>query len=432
MSIKICDTIMGSGKSSAAINYMNQHSEQKFIYITPYLEEAARIRSACPKLHFKEPNDKLPEFGFTKYKHTINLLTSGENITSTHNMFLRYSEEMIDIIKEQEYTLIIDEAVEALRNSKIKPMDIQLLKDAGWLTKNDDEDTFKCKPTREYKDGLFKEVVALANGNRIIDMPGLEIGETYYYWIFSKEILEAFRDVYVLTYMFDVQSMRHYLDLVGLKYEYIGLSYNMRGEYFFSDENNYLPEFVGNLSSKIHIFDNDKLNAIGKNKNSLSSSWFKRYSTESDQKQTLRKNVQNFFRNYNGDKPQKMRLWATFKTGESLIRQKGFYYDNIAFNTRATNDYRDKRVLAYCVNVFMMPYEKNYLISKGIDIQEDRYALSVMLQWIWRSAIRDGKEIWIYIPSKRMRTLLKDWIEKVENDYRIMEELNSEERVSIE
>ena len=35
-----------------------------------------------------------------------------------------------------------------------------------------------------------------------------------------------------------------------------------------------------------------------------------------------------------------------------------------------------------------------------------------MLQFIWRSAIRDGKEIWIYIPSIRMRTLLKKWIKE--------------------
>ena len=45
-------------------------------------------------------------------------------------------------------------------------------------------------------------------------------------------------------------------------------------------------------------------------------------------------------------------------------------------------------------------------------MDEDAYALSVMVQWIWRSAIRDGDEIYLYIPSSRMRTLLLDWIEK--------------------
>ena len=38
-----------------------------------------------------------------------------------------------------------------------------------------------------------------------------------------------------------------------------------------------------------------------------------------------------------------------------------------------------------------------------------------MLQFIWRSAIRDGEEIWIYIPSIRMRRLLYEWIEEQNN-----------------
>lgn len=42
-----------------------------------------------------------------------------------------------------------------------------------------------------------------------------------------------------------------------------------------------------------------------------------------------------------------------------------------------------------------------------------RWALSEMIQWIWRSAIRDGEDIYIYIPSERMRNLLSDWIDEV-------------------
>ena len=35
-----------------------------------------------------------------------------------------------------------------------------------------------------------------------------------------------------------------------------------------------------------------------------------------------------------------------------------------------------------------------------------------LIQFIYRSAIRDGKPIIVYVPSKRMRELLKDWINK--------------------
>ena len=49
----------------------------------------------------------------------------------------------------------------------------------------------------------------------------------------------------------------------------------------------------------------------------------------------------------------------------------------------------------------------------GIRVEEDQYALSELIQWIFRSALRDNKEITLYIPSKRMRKLLENWINKV-------------------
>ena len=57
MDIKICDAIMGAGKTSAAINYMND-SQGKFIFITPYLKECDRIIDNCPIKNFKSPKDK--------------------------------------------------------------------------------------------------------------------------------------------------------------------------------------------------------------------------------------------------------------------------------------------------------------------------------------------------------------------------------------
>lgn len=44
--------------------------------------------------------------------------------------------------------------------------------------------------------------------------------------------------------------------------------------------------------------------------------------------------------------------------------------------------------------------------------QEEQFALSEMIQFIWRSAIRDNKPIKLYIPSVRMRNLLEKWIEE--------------------
>lgn len=51
-----------------------------------------------------------------------------------------------------------------------------------------------------------------------------------------------------------------------------------------------------------------------------------------------------------------------------------------------------------------------YLENDNFKFNEDDYALSALLQWVWRSAIRNGKKVTIYIPAPRMRQLLTDWL----------------------
>jgi phosphoribosyl-AMP cyclohydrolase len=47
----------------------------------------------------------------------------------------------------------------------------------------------------------------------------------------------------------------------------------------------------------------------------------------------------------------------------------------------------------------------------GVNLDEDLFALSEMIQFIWRSRIREGKPIDLFVPSGRMRTILKAWLD---------------------
>ena len=86
---------------------------------------------------------------------------------------------------------------------------------------------------------------------------------------------------------------------------------------------------------------------------------------------------------------------------------------------RATNAYRRRDCLAYCVNIYYTPLQKNYFQEQGVEVREDMYALSEMIQWVWRSAIRDGMDIWIYIPSRRMRELFQNWLDSIAHDSKL-------------
>lgn len=85
---------------------------------------------------------------------------------------------------------------------------------------------------------------------------------------------------------------------------------------------------------------------------------------------------------------------------------------SVPYNERAVNGYRHKHNLAYLYNAFAHP-SVPHTVNSFADLKYDGnvHALSVLLQWIWRSAIRTGQPIRVYMPSVRMRKLLLDWIE---------------------
>ena len=40
----------------------------------------------------------------------------------------------------------------------------------------------------------------------------------------------------------------------------------------------------------------------------------------------------------------------------------------------------------------------------------DAYALTELIQWVWRSRVRRGEPITLYLPSPRMRRLFEEWL----------------------
>ena len=90
---------------------------------------------------------------------------------------------------------------------------------------------------------------------------------------------------------------------------------------------------------------------------------------------------------------------------------KGFKTAFVPFNAKATNEYGDRTCLAYAVNVYENPMVLGWFYDHGQTVDCEVFALSAMLQWIWRSAIRNGLAVKLYLPSSRMRKILCAWLE---------------------
>lgn len=403
--IKVCDAIMGTGKSQSAIAYMNERLNDKFIYITPYLDEADRIKKGCPKLKFVEPSNNLKEYDFKKSTHTAALIKNGRNIATTHQAFKNYTPDVLSDIKEQGYTLIIDENVDILENCDYSPGDLQLAVDAGYVIENDGMYSIGEK---EYKGKVLTGLFTLLKSRDLVRIED-EKSNSLFYWTLPPDLLTSFKDVFILTYLFTGQSLHHFLKIYNIPYEYIGIEKTEGGTGFrFCEPPGYTPEYVSHLGDMLNILDNPKINGIGDDYFALSKNWYDKGKGNAEK---LKKNVYNYYNNIYKDIPADRRLWATYNGAFGKVKGKGYTKGFLTFNSKATNKYKTRDCLVYLVNIFMNVNEKKFYQKHGIEVDEDIYALSIMVQWIWRSAIRDGEKVNLYIPSKRMRTILTNWIE---------------------
>lgn len=409
MKIKIVDSIMGSGKTSWAIQHMNETNDN-FIFITPFLNEVKRIKDECVIKKFKEPIN----FGKGKHDNLHHLLANNDNIVSTHALFRMSTETTKELISCGEYTLILDEVLDVVEQVFLKKDDLDILLgqelvkiENGFLLWNED----KLDVSSAYDD---IKVMCINKSLMIIN-------NVILMWNFPVNVFKSFKEVYVLTYKFYSQVQRYYYDLHGVEYDYLTLSkrerkiigsplksesMGIKGNIIYElvEKDINIKENVEFLRKNINIITNDKINNIGDKDFSLSSTWFKRDGNK-ELIGLLKRNVTNYFINKMKAKSKDI-LWTTYKEQKPKVSGKGYGNSFISCNLRATNEYGDRHHLAYCLNLFPNPIISQFFISKGVTIDEDGYALSEMLQWIWRSAIRNDEEIWLYIPSKRMRNLL--------------------------
>lgn len=172
------------------------------------------------------------------------------------------------------------------------------------------------------------------------------------------------------------------------------------------------------LAQRIHIYSGN-LNKIGckvGKRCPLSSTWWK--TAKKAEKGVVFNNANNYFRNVCEAQSNQV-MWTVTKGKSKAWKPtiKGRWPDGFcACNMRATNNYQTRTYLAYLIDVYADPSIESWFRAHGGNIDAKKYALSQLLQWVWRSAIRTGKEIWLYLPSQRMRDFFTDWldIERIE------------------
>lgn len=397
--IIVVDSIMGSGKTTYCYNEMSQNKDKKYIYITPYLNEIKRLigdKENRTKFYtergFREPL----HLGDGKLQSLHDLLINENNIVTTHALFRKSTLETVELISTGDYTLMLDEALDVVDIFDLAFQDYDMLLNNNLI---EEQDKGLIKWIDDNYEGKFIDLKRLCQNGTVAKIKRSKKVQLLA-WNFSSNLFKAFKEVYIFTYLFESSYLKYYFDMSNIKYD----KYTIQDKQLISFKEKCLYN-KQNIKKLINVYFGH-LNNLGDKENALSLNWFKNYPYL---RTKLKNNLYNYLHNILEAKSDTI-IWTTFKSSKKSLSGSGYTKRFISLNTRATNEYKNCSNLAYCCNRYISPDYIEYFRIHNVSVNEDLYALSEILQWIWRSTIRENKPINIYIPSSRMRNLLIDWL----------------------
>jgi hypothetical protein len=366
----------------------------------------------------------------------------GQNIVSTHALFNLIDDAFVGAVEQHRYTLFIDEVADWVHDLSITADDYAILTEARVITIEpvtgrvlwDDE--LYTRGSGRYR-GAWSKLRTHCKERRAYlahDETAKQDKRVFLVYQFPVEFLRSFERVYILTHLYDGSLMSAFLQLHGIEVEKMTIS---------EDRDRLIPydsaleaTRVAEKAHKIHVCQDPAMNAVGtKAKGTkarpLSHTWFANQTKTPHGKANLKKLgnlLYNWLRHeFKASASQVM--WSTYdpqapalssKLATYLPKKKrvGRNVDDdghprhgfVPFNARASNHWRERDICAYLVNLHHNATIANWFSAKGIELSDDYFALTTMVQWVFRSAIRDGKRIDLWLPSGRMREIFRNWL----------------------
>lgn len=461
--IEVISAVCGDGKTTGMVNKIKTNfvngSDDLYVYITPYLKGCHDIAGtssikgdeyqrpvrgkdgdiiytddeynlACMK--FKHPNNQ-NGFG-SKAEGLRYLMTKGENIVSTHNLFLNLNLNTLE--NAHKYTLVIDESLDIYDRCKVLPdkeikkllrAEVLYLKD-GSMTVGFNRELFGSMKNMldgedVVEDTTYEPLATLCDNNQLLVVNGNVL-----VWEFSSEILKMFKKVYILTYLFEGMEMSTYLKKHKLPYSLhkgkksgkdykhlIDIVYDEKlnaigdGYYDLSASNTKISRKLRESPKETNYEDLEKYN--------VAVSRYDKYMEGVDEKSisaavrndTLRKNLHTVMAGWGAKSGD--RYFTCIAANKYIVAGKNYRTSWLPYSIRATNDHISVQHVAFLMNVFMQPIIKQACDSGDAKVDEDLVSLSYLIQFLFRSRLRKGEPIKLYIPSSRMRGLLEGYLE---------------------
>ena len=371
---------------------MKKH-KGNFMYVTPFLNEVERIIANVPRV--KEPtvtneyDYRLDEY-ITMYKrdNLLRMANRNYNMATTHSLFQKLHRS--DYSHFESYDLILDEVITPIKVLGITSADIKIAINEGLIVVN--EQTGEVTYTGDEYDGKFyAELKKYCDTANVI-----YVNNRLLVWAFPPEIFKMFKSVTVLTYLFEGSLLASYFRYYNIPFKVSKAS--LKDEQIKKEE----------IRKLLNIYDGSA-NDVGDYASSFSVNWLTNR-TPAQLKKIKTATANLLCRKFKSS--SKNTGFTTFKAYKTKLKGKGYSKGFIPVNERATNIYSNKETMIYLANRYLNPNIIDFFRDGSVKVDQDQWALAELLQWIWRGKIRKDQPMNLYIPSKRMRTLLYDWLDE--------------------
>lgn len=409
--VLVIDGIPGCGKSTYILDYMNKNPDKKWLFVSPYLDEVGdggsrevkeigRIQKECPSLKFKSPSSTP-----SKSRSFLRLAKAGHNIACTHSLFQRFTEEIAQVLREQGYHLVIDETIDLVAYyDSVKGDDVRIMMNSGFIELEEGTNRLRWTvPEYNGRDMVLKELCD--NGCLFL------CGEDVLIQRIPPNAMRACQSVTILTYMFEASLMCAWMKINNLEWEY-----------FTPDtikSNSEIKEIIRPLLHIVPptkaIIDMQRTERGLYNRSVFNYTWYEKYSE--GKLEQVKKSIESTLKT---KMPKGDVFWTTFADWQLELQGVGYTRGKkidgnirptfVAKNKRASNEYRDCINCIYTINIYPNGSLESHLASMGIILDRDMYALSELIQFVFRGRIRQHKEMYVLILSERMLLLLEEWL----------------------
>ena len=405
--ITLLDHPCGFGKTTSLLSVINSQPDLKFLVVVNTLDEVDRIMLGVSQGRMFAPKDAL-EANANKGEQLEALLVANKSVVITHKLYEKAG-RLADGGLLQDYSVIIDEVPNTIRALQtVKPESMkEIYLDKGFLEMSR---TAELRVTQKWVDGYdkFSDTLRSSIFNASRGRGLFYDGKGNLITSIPVSLFDYAGSVTVLTFLSSGSLLTKFLELNGLKYEtktvpgalrafkeralslltIQGLPALEKVPYSYSKQTAYTVSSkparttataLKNLRQR-QLVDVDPGNIL---LTCSKSTWYKR-SRKGD---------------IDATKP------GAFAKDSRLFSKVNW----IPNTTRGTNKFGHCTHLIYLYEQNANPVLMNWMKLNDAKFRQ-QYAVTEMIQWIWRSQIRNGLPVTVYMPSKRMRDLLTSWL----------------------